>query len=487
MKVYDSRLGRLGNAIFRYFASTLFSIIYSAKRTYIYDVDATFNDNMFILWMNQVLNDEIPNIEDKNYNFNGFYQHDKIFIKFKNELILWITEHPNELLYTDGNDQYNNNYNYDVQYYKVIDLITNINLKTYDIVVHIRLEDFIINNDVIHPDCIIKILLELKDINKNCCLVLNKPKSNIENAYINYIKSKCNIELQCGTVIEDLYVMRNAKILVCSCSTLSWVAAFLSNKVETVYFPNKNKEPHETFCKPIENTIYYDIIKCSKSDLESLLNKDTYSILDYRGKPITDILLNYLKNVKNGFYIEIGAFDGIFQSSTKFLEDNYNWSGMLIEPSSAIFSNLEKNRPNNILINKCIVSKKYNNNCIKGAFNCGPMSSVNNIRNLPNVELIDVECENLTNILNLFNIRKIDLLSINTEGYEYEVLEGIDFQIYKPKYLLITIFKESKNKVFDFLDKKGFFYVENVTNYNIFDNPQWDKLHNTFLFTILDF
>jgi hypothetical protein len=114
------------------------------------------------------------------------------------------------------------------------------------------------------------------------------------------------------------------------------------------------------------------------------------------------------------------------------------------------------------------------------------MSSVNNIRNLPNVELIDVECDNLTNILKLFNIRKIDLLSINTEGYEYEVLEGIDFQIYKPKYLLITIFKDSKNKVFDLLDKKGFFYVENVTNYNIFDNPQWDKLHNTFLFTILD-
>jgi hypothetical protein len=66
MKVYDSRLGRLGNALFRYFASTLFCIIYNAER--IYDPNQSrqfFNDSMFIQWSNFVLEDKIPQIINK--------------------------------------------------------------------------------------------------------------------------------------------------------------------------------------------------------------------------------------------------------------------------------------------------------------------------------------------------------------------------------------------------------------------------------------
>ena len=84
MKVYDSRLGRLGNALFRYFASTLFCIIYNAER--IYDPNQSrqfFNDSMFIQWSNFVLENKIPQIIDTNWEFYGFYQHDKIFIKYK--------------------------------------------------------------------------------------------------------------------------------------------------------------------------------------------------------------------------------------------------------------------------------------------------------------------------------------------------------------------------------------------------------------------
>ena len=136
------------------------------------------------------------------------------------------------------------------------------------------------------------------------------------------------------------------------------------------------------------------------------------------------------------------------------------------------------------MINKCIVSNKYKSNIISGAFDCGPMSSVNNIRNLQNSKIISVECDNLTNILNLFNILNIDLLSINTEGYEYEVLEGIDFNIYKPIYILITVFKNNKKNVFNLIEKK-YIFIENITNYNIFDNPNWDGLHNTYLFKIM--
>jgi len=274
MKVYDSRLGRLGNALFRYFASTLFCIIYNAERIYNPNQSRQFfNDSMFIQWSNFVLENKIPQIVDTNWEFYGFYQHDKIFIKYKNELIKWMKEHPNDIVYTDGNDPLLNinNYNYPVQSFKIGDIINNQNNKIYKTVIHLRLEDFINNSAVIHPDCIVDVMSYINDTSYT--IVLNKPKNEIEINYVNYLKSKFNIILQTGTILEDFHVMCQAETLVCSSSTLSWIASFLSDTVKTVYFPNKTREPHESFNKPIENTYYYDIKLCSKDDLETFFSQ----------------------------------------------------------------------------------------------------------------------------------------------------------------------------------------------------------------------
>ena len=146
MKVYDYRLGRLGNALFRYFASSLFIILYKGQRSYNQnECIATFGDNEFINWMSYILDNKFPVVEQHfNFSFYGFYQHDKIFRKFKNELIEHMKNNPDDLLYTDGNDENNSHYRYNVQSYKVSDIINTCD-KYYDIVVHIRLEDFIEN------------------------------------------------------------------------------------------------------------------------------------------------------------------------------------------------------------------------------------------------------------------------------------------------------------------------------------------------------
>ena len=62
-----------------------------------------------------------------------------------------------------------------------------------------------------------------------------------------------------------------------------------------------------------------------------------------------DVFLNdrYFKNKRNGTYIELGALDGIFYSNTKFFEDQFGWSGILIEPHPIICESLKNNRPNN--------------------------------------------------------------------------------------------------------------------------------------------
>ena len=64
-------------------------------------------------------------------------------------------------------------------------------------------------------------------------------------------------------------------------------------------------------------------------------------------------LLNTLfKNKKNGFFVEVGADDGIDKSNT-FMFEKIGWQGICIEPSPERFLKLAENR-NCILVNKPI-------------------------------------------------------------------------------------------------------------------------------------
>ena len=47
-------------------------------------------------------------------------------------------------------------------------------------------------------------------------------------------------------------------------------------------------------------------------------------------------------NYKDGFFVELGANDGIRQSNTFYFEKNLNWRGILIEPIKSKFIKCNK-------------------------------------------------------------------------------------------------------------------------------------------------
>ena len=60
------------------------------------------------------------------------------------------------------------------------------------------------------------------------------------------------------------------------------------------------------------------------------------------------------KGYKNGFYVDVGAHDGISINNTLYFEKNNNWTGINIEPIKSVFDKLVINRPNNINLNYAI-------------------------------------------------------------------------------------------------------------------------------------
>jgi len=61
-----------------------------------------------------------------------------------------------------------------------------------------------------------------------------------------------------------------------------------------------------------------------------------------------------LDNMTNGFFVECGAYDGETFSNSLLLERNFNWSGLLIEPSRNNFLKMKTKNRKAWLINCCL-------------------------------------------------------------------------------------------------------------------------------------
>tara|TARA_Y100000768_G_scaffold332513_1_gene272176 strand:- start:224 stop:943 length:720 start_codon:yes stop_codon:yes gene_type:complete len=181
----------------------------------------------------------------------------------------------------------------------------------------------------------------------------------------------------------------------------------------------------------------------------------------YGRNKIDKIILKYL-NFNNGFFVELGANDGIKESNTFYFEKNLNWTGILIEPSIENYEKCKKNRSKeNFFFNNACVSFDYKKQYVDLFFSDlmtipldletdNPVEPSEHakigeqyLNKSQTIKKIKSEASTLNNILNLSKSPKlIDFLSLDVEGAEIEVLKGIDHNEYRFKYILV----ESRNK-----------------------------------------
>lgn len=156
---------------------------------------------------------------------------------------------------------------------------------------------------------------------------------------------------------------------------------------------------------------------------------------------------------KNGFFIEAGANDGFTQSNTYYFEKLLGWQGILVEPIPELYERCVKERPNSKVFNCALVSTDYNGRSVKMMYS-NLMSLVQGAQKSDNADFahvrrglevqkiadtyeVEVPARTLTSILNEVGVETIDILSLDVEGYELNVLRGLDFNKYQPKYILV--------------------------------------------------
>jgi FkbM family methyltransferase len=196
------------------------------------------------------------------------------------------------------------------------------------------------------------------------------------------------------------------------------------------------------------------------------------------------------QGMENGFFVDIGAHDGISISNSYFFEKHKNWNGICVEPLPEVYELLKKNR-------KCI--------CIEGAIftehgyqdflrlqgltemRSGLVSEYD-VRHSKIInhliqdsggssKVIKVKTFTLQSILDNYNVTHIDLLSIDTEGSELAVLQSIDFKKVKIECIVMENNFQEKS-VEEYLTIKGYRLVEKLSHDDIF-------LHSESKFSVL--
>lgn len=173
-------------------------------------------------------------------------------------------------------------------------------------------------------------------------------------------------------------------------------------------------------------------------------------LLSYSQHGEDDLIWKFFDKKQSGLIIEVGAFDGIHISNSYTLEQ-MGWDAICIEPHPEYFNHLKINRPNAICLNYAIIGEENKKEVTFYTDDVGLYSGIETTDSdvewrykkkgveYKGLNKITASASTLNNVLKENNIvpNSIDIISIDVEGSEIDVLNGLDLNKYKPKMIII--------------------------------------------------
>lgn len=211
--------------------------------------------------------------------------------------------------------------------------------------------------------------------------------------------------------------------------------------------------------------------RINESFVEKIINKQkTRSKLKYYSQYGQDcIALYYSKQKKKGFFVDIGANDGICISNSKVFEE-LGWEGICVEPDPDVFARLSQNRVKSDNYQLGISDKSGYFNFTKISGKVQLLSGLSDEfedahkeriareakEHCCKIETITIQTKRFEELMSGYpNIKVIDYLSIDTEGNESKILRDIDFKKYDIKILSVENNYED-NGIVEYMAKKGY-------------------------------
>ncbi len=140
---------------------------------------------------------------------------------------------------------------------------------------------------------------------------------------------------------------------------------------------------------------------------------------------------------RDAYFLEFGAFDGVTASNTLALERDLGWSGIVVEANPTYYPSVCKNR-------KCITMNAALWGTSRQSLEMVDAHGLSSLKQYMNVDNnqskreeialrhFNIDSLNPTELLRRFNApQRIEYLSLDVEGCEYDVITAIDFAYYQ--------------------------------------------------------
>jgi FkbM family methyltransferase len=193
-----------------------------------------------------------------------------------------------------------------------------------------------------------------------------------------------------------------------------------------------------------------------------------------QGEDVTiDFIFKWVLNCDNPSYLDIGAHHPYHLSNT-WLFYKKGCRGVNIEPDPELIKAFHQKRPGDININAGVGKES-------GAFDFYVMSSTT--LNTFSKEEADRLIEKYNGTLSIKEVKKINVipvneilaqyfkgnenyfLSLDVEGWDFEILQAIDFEQYRPTVICVETNNMEEDKTVSFLKEKGYLlYASNTIN-----------------------
>lgn len=181
------------------------------------------------------------------------------------------------------------------------------------------------------------------------------------------------------------------------------------------------------------------------------------------------IMDKFLKNKKRGFYVDIGAYDPKrFSNTYRFYQKG--WLGINIEPDTLNYEKFLAERKRDINLNIGVGNSKKSLLFYKFVPDTLSTFSQKEAEEYKKqgyklVDTIKVRIESLSGIFSKYcKNKKIDFISVDTEGYDLEVLKSNNWDKFRPTLICVESFEHHKsggehteyNYIEPFLSKVGY-------------------------------
>ncbi len=176
-------------------------------------------------------------------------------------------------------------------------------------------------------------------------------------------------------------------------------------------------------------------------------------------------IVHFFGGKKEGYFVEIGAYDGKTLSNTLALERELKWNGICVEPLPQRFKQVLENRNPELCTSFNYALDSIGNQTVK--FSCFEMESGIKER-IDKYQFvveqgteIEVQTQTLNWILEQAKApRVIDYLSLDVEGNELEVLKGCDLNKWIFRYITVehNWVEPKRTQIREYLESYGYIH-----------------------------